>query len=668
MGTRVQQLEEDIVSAESDLDQIQAIFALLEEIHRSEPQRALALAEEAQDIARRSLERNSSSNDTQTTRELRRAIANSLLNQGICRNQLAEYGNATELLKQAFDLYESLKDFEGSAQSANNIGLVYKNLGDFPVAMEYYHRSIFLAEQIGFRRCLMGTLLNIGNVYFILGDYVRALEQYERSLLLNDEIGHTQTKGFQLSNIGSVFSQMGDYKQALEYFEQSLSIYENLSDIVGEAHVHLNIAATLKELNDLETATFHAEKGLAQSKKTGRKASLVLSLNVLGTVVAATKRHAEALELFREALAMSRAELYTQGEMTSLAEIGKVLGLIGETDEAVATLEQALALAETGQMKQEINQYHKLLSDVYERSGQHELSLRHYKLYHTIEREVVNEETTKKTMALQTWHASEQALKEAEIHRLKNVELLEANTKLQALNKEKSEFLGIAAHDLKNQLSSIILSAGIVEKHPEKFKPEELRRQMSQIGVTAEHMREIILNLLDVNLLETGKIDLALSSFNLGSLCVSVVKHYFQRAAEKGIEIIYEDQEEPICAWADNAFTQEVLENLLSNAIKFSPRGKRVWLDIARINNKVRICVKDEGPGLTKEDQRDLFGKFARLTAKPTAGEHSTGLGLWIVHKLVDVMKGRVWCESSPGNGAEFIVLLPAAREENCEP
>jgi signal transduction histidine kinase len=105
------------------------------------------------------------------------------------------------------------------------------------------------------------------------------------------------------------------------------------------------------------------------------------------------------------------------------------------------------------------------------------------------------------------------------------------------------------------------------------------------------------------------------------------------------------------------------MDNLVSNAVKYSPRGKNIYARVYYADGRVRAEVKDEGPGISAEDQKRLFGKFARLSARPTAGEHSTGLGLAIVKRLVESMHGEVWCESHPGSGAAFIVELPAVAE-----
>jgi signal transduction histidine kinase len=99
-----------------------------------------------------------------------------------------------------------------------------------------------------------------------------------------------------------------------------------------------------------------------------------------------------------------------------------------------------------------------------------------------------------------------------------------------------------------------------------------------------------------------------------------------------------------------------VLDNLISNAIKYSTFGKKVYIRLLQTQQSVRCEIQDEGPGLSKKDHQKLFGKFARLSARPTGGEHSTGLGLFIVKKLVTAMDGQVWCESELGKGATFVI------------
>ena len=112
---------------------------------------------------------------------------------------------------------------------------------------------------------------------------------------------------------------------------------------------------------------------------------------------------------------------------------------------------------------------------------------------------------------------------------------------------------------------------------------------------------------------------------------------------------------------ADVCAAGQVLDNLVSNAIKYSPPEQRVWISTERRGDIVTITIRDEGPGLSKEDQEKMFGKFARLTPRPTGGETSTGLGLWIVKELVQSMDGSIRCESNLGEGATFVVEFRCA-------
>ncbi len=256
-----------------------------------------------------------------------------------------------------------------------------------------------------------------------------------------------------------------------------------------------------------------------------------------------------------------------------------------------------------------------------------------------------------------------------------NTSLQEKNELLEDLNREKNEFLGIAAHDLKNPLAAIQISASLIAQYFERMTKEDIIERSNSIMLLAKRMSAIIMNLLDLNALESGKLNLTSALFNIAKLTQDFVDEYRERAAAKQIEMKFYATAPEMTAFADVSAMTEVLDNLISNAVKYSPPGKTVWVSVlneqeARGNEQgaglkpgtcCLILVKDEGPGLNDDDKKQLFGKFARLSAKPTAGEHSTGLGLSIVKKIVEAMHGRVWCESELGQGATFVVELPIA-------
>lgn len=241
---------------------------------------------------------------------------------------------------------------------------------------------------------------------------------------------------------------------------------------------------------------------------------------------------------------------------------------------------------------------------------------------------------------------------------LANTTLQEQNEKLNALDREKNEIIGIVAHDLKNPISAV---RGLAELIESGFaEPEQIPEITSQIVHTADRMLELVRNLLDVNRLESGTVQFHPVEFDLSPMAESTVWQYTQAATTKHITLLYRLETDASIIYADEQATMQVLENLISNAVKYSPHGKEIVVRVSRKSDYVRLEVKDDGPGLSEEDKPKLFEKFARLSARPTGGEYSTGLGLSIVKKMVVAMNGRVWCESEYGTGATFIVELPS--------
>ena len=249
-----------------------------------------------------------------------------------------------------------------------------------------------------------------------------------------------------------------------------------------------------------------------------------------------------------------------------------------------------------------------------------------------------------------------------------NDRINEQNVTLQELSAEKDEFLGIAAHDLKNPLTGIQGLADILST--EDLPNQTVRDIAKTIFTSSQKMFELIKNLLDVNALERGGQQFTADAFDVAPTLAFAVDTYNGRGAEKNISVHFDYPEQPVMVFADRLATEQVLDNIISNAVKYSPHDKNVWVTLEKRTNfvgtdkgkqEVWIAVRDEGPGLSEDDKSKLFGKFARLSAQPTGGEHSTGLGLSIVKKMVEAMEGRVWCESELGKGATFIVALPVA-------
>jgi signal transduction histidine kinase len=268
---------------------------------------------------------------------------------------------------------------------------------------------------------------------------------------------------------------------------------------------------------------------------------------------------------------------------------------------------------------------------------------------------------------------------------LLNSSLHERNEELQQLNLEKSELLGIVSHDLKNPIASILGLTEVLAYDTEL--PIGHQKQIYTIlHETAQRMNTLVSRLLDANAIETGQFQIRKKNLDIVPLVRESLEFYLPLAEKK--EMTFREQyDETVMAFADEQMVAQIIDNLVSNAVKYSPIGKTITIAALNVHAHAGLAaslpelqalniqrtellanadfavliVKDEGPGLTDDDKQKLFGKYTRLSARPTGGENSTGLGLSIAKKMVEAMNGRIWCESEFGKGATFVVGLPRA-------
>jgi signal transduction histidine kinase len=236
--------------------------------------------------------------------------------------------------------------------------------------------------------------------------------------------------------------------------------------------------------------------------------------------------------------------------------------------------------------------------------------------------------------------------------------------RLRRANLFKREIIGTVAHDLKNPLGVIMGRAEILTDivGGKPFKGDMASEQIRHIQESGRRLTDMVDALLADAMADALDINLRLEAVDLSGLVNQVVETSRQSAENKQQKLSL-SAPAPLIVMADHDRLWEAIDNLVSNAIKYTPPGGKVEITVAARGKQARVTVRDSGPGLSREDLARVFGRYQRLSAKPTAGESSTGLGLSIVKRIIDLHGGQVAAESAgPNKGATFSMSLPLER------
>lgn len=233
-----------------------------------------------------------------------------------------------------------------------------------------------------------------------------------------------------------------------------------------------------------------------------------------------------------------------------------------------------------------------------------------------------------------------------------------ARDRLKQLLEDKDEMLGMLAHDLINYLVGMNMSAGLLCRQTGQFKDERMTQLAENILRTSGQSLTFVKDFLANSKTDHG-FTLNPAAVNLADFAAAAIGQYQEVAEQKKIKIQADFPVEAVIALADFSALDQILNNLISNALKFSLPDKRIFISVRPVGNRAECVIRDEGPGFTAEDKAGMFRRYGRLSARPTGGEPSTGLGLSIVLKLIQAMDGELLCDSNPGQGAAFTIRLP---------
>lgn len=571
-----------------------------------------------------------------------------------------EFQSAIEINLQALKATEELKDVKRMMSVMNNIGFNYWNLGDNKKALAYLSNSLELKKRHGDDSDIAKSLNNLGVVYNAMGDYLSALKCYNEACKIVEQLNQKKGVAILYMNIGLLYVKLSNMDKAIEFLNKSLAINKEIDYKKGEGECYVNLALVYRVDEKYDESLKFAKLGLEVAEKIGDKKVTAYAYQEIFKTLEQKKEYDEALEYAWKSYNLRKEIDHKQGVVEIAHHLCNLFIELGNLEKVPALLEEAYKTCDEANLQSyKISNYF-IVAKYYEKLGDYKRAAEYYRRHIEMNENHYSEEAKIKVGNLQAIFEIEQARRESEIYKLKNIDLAEANKKLEVMNQEKNEFLNLVSHDLKNPLNSIFGFSTILVEDAGILSKEEVSDFASNINISSMAMIDLVNEILNSDLMDSGRYELKNELVDLNAIISSLIGMNKFQLKQKDIKVNFEESS-TAHLFSDGNILKQIISNLFSNAIKFSSPGSEISLNIYHNENKSStfIEVKDEGPGLTEEDKEKLFIKFAKLSAKPTAGESSTGLGLSIVKKLTDIIGGNITCESVLGKGTKFTIEVP---------
>ncbi|PKG44112.1 tetratricopeptide repeat-containing hybrid sensor histidine kinase/response regulator [Psychroflexus sp. MES1-P1E] len=560
---------------------------------------------------------------------------------------------------QILKISEDIQDKKGIGRSLADIGKNYARKGDLKSGLAYLKRSKNIFEELDDKNSIATVRSFIANVYMQQGNLDEALKLITINLAYFEDVGNKTLAAGCLSNLAGIYINQGDTKKALHYLEKALVHFEEIGNIPYVAKISQNMGQIYYEQGNLERALEYMTNSLKLSEVIKDENTEAAAKQKIGIIFTEQEKYSQAISYGNEALNFYQKTGDVMGVSSTSGSLTKSYIADGNYKKAFEMNELYYKMRDSLNSKE--NQ--KALIEVQVQSD--------YEKQKAIddlnnEKKMVLEQ--QKTLAQQriSWaigiglllssilaYVIFNKLKET---RKQKVIIEEQKKKVEQSEKHKEQFLANMSHEIRTPMHAISGMTNILErnKHP---KSQDVF--LKAMRTSSDNLVVILNDILDLSKIEAGKLDIESISLNLEAVVENFIQILKFKAEEKGLTLSYEISEDaPALIMGDPTRLNQILINLVGNAIKFTEKGN-VKIFISSTNGQLHFEIKDTGIGIPKDKQKSIFESFEQAKGSTTRYYGGSGLGLSISKQLVDLQNGKIWVESSEGNGSAFYFDLP---------
>ncbi len=543
-----------------------------------------------------------------------------------------------------------------------------------------------------------------GRLYFKNDDNIKAVESFYQALKLADEVNDNQKKATLVNNIAAIQYNTGDLEAALANFTQSYELEMKLDNRLGVSKSLNNMAIVYNELERFDESLDFYNKSLTIREELGDSVGIATIHNNMGLVFIKKKDYERAINHYQKSLKISIAHQNNKSVANTYANIARAYLFLKEYQSAIEYIDKSFQFIDNESSVFIKRDNYLTLYEIYKEMNNHKLALENYEKYDAIcdslnvveinanlnelklrfeseknEREniMLKSERDQQKAFIQTQNIivisiavvllllsvltflmyKNALLKKKSIARLQRQkdEIEEKNLELRKLNQIKNKIFSVISHEVRSPLGSLL---GTVELLTSGYlSPEEFFELSSDLKQKVNQTTIFLNNILLWAKSQMHGMTVNREDFVVNDLVNDMVDILIEQAVMKGVEI-ERNINEKIFVKADRNMIGIVIKNLIANAIKFTEKGNKVTIDAVKNGKFAVVNVSDHGVGISKENQQKIFGSES-ISTKGTAQEVGTGLGLTLSKSFVEENGGKIWVESTEGQGSTFSFSVP---------
>ncbi len=572
--------------------------------------------------------------------------------QGDLENALKYFLKSTSLLTELGE--ESLL-----IEKLYNLSSVYLSMGKKEESLQHLIKAFGISKKIKDKGKILSTLLRINDVYIELENYDQGLEFAQKSLALAKEFNNPSKLAEVYKQLATTYKGGGKYNLSIQYFKEAEKIIDDLENYEVKFGLYRDMALTYKTIKNYSKALHYGKRSLQAAKKTHVSERIYKATETLYEIFRQQNNYAKALS-YLEMLTAYRDSIHLENKAL---EIGKLQAQYeAEKEKQQLTMLQKdkdyKARATLATQKVIRNAFivgflfaltmAVFIYGNYKRKSKANLLLRKKNNEILLQKkELLSQKDKLSILNNEIAHQKERISFQNEI-------LFNKNRELKNLNNEKDNLLSIVAHDLRAPLNR---SKGLAEliKMDGTLNKSQLKYLKMMVSVCDEGIG-LSEDLLCLHSIAQSDAEPKNEKVNVNAFFEEFLQGYYDKLQKKDQKLHFQPLDKELTLITDPKYLIRIIDNLFSNAIKFTFPGKNIFLTLTESYRCLIISIKDEGQGISEEEQKHMFKKFQKLSAAPTSGEHSTGLGLSIVENLVAKLNASIKVNSQVGVGTEIIL------------